>query len=354
MFTKIIKTLNGLIERFTPRQLLLGAAALGLLVVLMVYSTLNHMEKSLKAEQPKPIKMTKAVVAKVDIPRGVVIQKNMLSVKEFVVGSLPEGSKSDVEEFINLPTKLEIFAGDVLTTEKVFTDNRQAGFVGMIPDNCRAVSIPVDNVSAIAGLIKAGDYVDLILILSAEGGMKSTVLLQNVLLLSINQNADRQIQSPKKSKAPAAEQPADKQQTDALEKNLEGVTPTEKTESQSEPTVRQPVAQNVGMVTLALKPDDITRVTAATVIGRIYLALRPLKPSSDSMFITKTDYYSATDSEEPPQPVRSTPPPQPLPVIPPAPLPKTPQPNLPVIPNNGIPPTSTPQAGGFEIIQWGK
>ena len=73
------------------------------------------------------------------------------------------------------------------------------------------------------------------------------------------------------------------------------------------------------------------------------------------MFITKTDYYSATDSEEPPQPVRNTPPPsQPLPVIPPAQLPKTPQPNLPVIPNNGIPPTSTPQAGGFEIIQWGK
>ena len=353
MFTKIIKTLNGLIERFTPRQLLLGAAALGLLVVLMVYSTLNHMEKSLKAEQPKPIQMTKAVVAKVDIPRGVVIQKDMLSVKDFVVGSLPAGTKTDVEEFINLPTRLEIFAGDVLTTEKVFTDNRQAGFVGMIPDNCRAVAIPVNNVSAIAGLIKAGDYVDLILILNSDGGTKSTVLLQNILLLSINQNADRQIQSPKKSKATANQQPEDNQQADALEKNVEEVVPTEKTDSQSETTtVRSSPESSVGMVTLALKPDDITRVTAATAIGRIYLALRPLKPTGDSMFITKTDYYSATDSEEPP--VRSTPPPQPLPVIPPAPLPNTPQPNLPVIPNNGIPPTSTPQTGGFEIIQWGK
>ena len=67
MFTKIIRILNSVVERFTPRQLLAGAAAIGLLVVLMVYSTLTHIESSMKAAQPKQIKLTKAVVAKVDI-----------------------------------------------------------------------------------------------------------------------------------------------------------------------------------------------------------------------------------------------------------------------------------------------
>ena len=352
MFTKIIKTLNNLIERFTPRQLLAGAAIVGALVVLMVYFTLTHMESTLKAAQPKEIKLTKIVVAKVDIPRGVVIQKDMLRVKEFAVDSLPKGTSSQIEMFLNLPTKLEIFAGDILTTEKVFTDYRQAGFIGMIPDDCRAVTIPVNNVTAISRLIKAGDHVDIILIQNVEGGTKASVFMENVLLLSINQNADRQIQEPKsKDKKGADKKNSEDKKSDGITENIEEVMTAEEIMAKSDEVAKQPMGQNVGMITLALKPDEITRVTAATTIGRIYLALRPLKPRSDSMYIHETDYYSATDSSEPPPPKQPATPP--VPVIPAAPVPSAPvpSPNLPVIPNNGKLPTK--QDDAFEIIQWG-
>ncbi|MBR4643353.1 MAG: hypothetical protein IKO74_11660 [Selenomonadaceae bacterium] len=96
-------------------------------------------------------------------------------------------------------------------------------------------------------------------------------------------------------------------------------------------------AEAVGSVTLALKPDEITRITAMTSIGRIYLALRPLKPRSDSMYIRETDYYTATRSSEPPAP--------PMPVIPAVPPPNIPSPVLPVIPSNAIAPSDE----GFEI-----
>ena len=177
MFTRVIKVLNSLIERLTSKQLLACTAAIGVLIALMVYMTLTHIESSLEAEKPVPIKMTKAVVAKVDIPRGVVISADMLSVKDFAVKSLPKGTASDIEEFINLPTKLEIFAGDIMTTEKVFTDYRQAGFIGMIPENCRAVTVPVDNVTGIAGLMKAGDRVDVILVLNSDGSYSAKCLV---------------------------------------------------------------------------------------------------------------------------------------------------------------------------------
>ncbi|MBR4643352.1 MAG: SAF domain-containing protein [Selenomonadaceae bacterium] len=130
MFTKIMKALNSLVKRLTPRQLLFGAGALALITILMVYTTLTHIKQSFeeeaKALKVEPIQMTKVVVAKVNIPRGVVIQADMLTVKDFAVKSLPKGTSNEIENFINLPTKLEIFAGDILTTEKVFTDYRQA------------------------------------------------------------------------------------------------------------------------------------------------------------------------------------------------------------------------------------
>ena len=349
MFTKVIRVLNSLVERFTPRQLLAGAAAIGLLVVLMVYGTLTHIESNMKVAQPKPVKLTKVVVAKTDIPRGAIIQKDMLKVKEFVEDSLPEGTAKDVAEFINLPTKMEIFAGDIVTTEKVYTDLRQAGFIGMIPEDCRAVTIPINNVTGIAGLLKAGDRVDIILLLNSDGGTKSTVLMQNVLLLSVNRDAEQNLAGGKETTAPkensedtdlesaGTENPNEESMAESIVRNVTGAR-------------RAPTGSGVGTATLALHPDEITRVIAASTIGRLYLALRPLKPRGDSMFIRETDYYTATGSSSPPAP--KTPPTPPVPVIPNAPPQgsQLPPPNLPVIPGGKNP---APKNDAFEIIQWG-
>ena len=335
MFTNIIKTLNNLIERLTSKQLLAITAAIGVLTALMVYTTLKNIESSVEVEKPVAVEMTKAVVAKFNIPRGAILTADMLTVKNFAVESLPKGTAKNVEEFLNLPTRLEIFAGDILTTEKVFTDYRQAGFIGMIPENCRAVTVPVDNVTGIAGLMKAGDYVDVILILSAaDGGTHSQVLLQNVLLLSVNRNVNRYVQPPANE--------ADKESETASAEKTKDDLPSEEEKSESDKEVSPDVIPSegaVGTVTLALKPDEVTKITAATTIGKIYLALRPLKPRSDSMYITETDYYTSTGSS--PQP-KTLPP---IPVIPAPPIP-----SLPAMPNTGM----IPHSGSFEIIQWGK
>ena len=109
-----------------------------------------------------------------------------------------------------------------------------------------------------------------------------------------------------------------------------------------------PAAGSVGTVTLALKTDEVAKITAVSSSGRIYLALRPLKPRGDSMYITETDYYTATNSNEPPPPPKSAQPLPPVPVIPAAPpIAGAPSPNLPVIPQHGT------NANTFEIIRWG-
>ena len=354
MFIKVIKTLNSFIERLTPKQLLAGTAAIGILVASMVYMTLSHIEGNVvETKQFVPADVTKVVVAKIDIPRGVVIRRDMLTVKEFAVKSLPKGATSDIESFVNLPTKLEIFAGDVLTADKVFTDYRQAGFVGMIPDNCRAVTIPVNNLTAAAGLIKAGDYVDILLVSGAGKGSHSEVVLQNVLLLSTNRNANRYIQNTKKpkptdkdkadSKELADTDKQDEPDNDSKDEKSDGDTDKDKS-NESSPSIPIP-NESVGSVTLALKPDEVTKIIALTSQGKFYLALRPFKPRGDSMYITETDYYTDTRSAEPPRVVN-----------PPAPI-TAPVPAIPVAPpiaNVPAPATnSTPKKDGFDVIQWG-
>ena len=348
MFTGVIKALNKLIERLTSKQLLACTGAIGLLIASMVYLTLTHIESTIEdtaeIEKSLRLEMTKAVVAKVDIPRGAIISADMLTVKNFAVESLPEGTSSDIEEFVNLPTKLEIFAGDIMTTEKIFTDYRQAGFIGMIPENCRAVAVSVDNVTGIAGLMKAGDRVDVILVSKSENGTHSKVILQNVLLLSIKRNVDRYVQPPK-----------DKKDESTLPNSLS----EEKAEDESitkevaKEVTQQvlPASGEVGTVTLALKPDEVTRIIAATTLGKIYLVLRPLKPRSDSMYINETDYYTESERSEPSQRGMFSQPT--LPKIPSASPPSSfPNPVLPEIPNNGAK-NLTPKNEAFEVIQWG-
>ena len=332
MFTGVIKALNKLIERLTSKQLLACTGAIGLLIASMVYLTLTHIESTIEdtaeIEKSLRLEMTKAVVAKVDIPRGAIISADMLTVKNFAVESLPEGTSSDIEEFVNLPTKLEIFAGDIMTTEKIFTDYRQAGFIGMIPENCRAVAVSVDNVTGIAGLMKAGDRVDVILVSKSENGTHSKVILQNVLLLSIKSTLPNSLSEEKAEDESITKEVAKEVTQQVL-----------------------PASGEVGTVTLALKPDEVTRIIAATTLGKIYLVLRPLKPRSDSMYINETDYYTESERSEPSQRGMFSQPT--LPKIPSASPPSSfPNPVLPEIPNNGAK-NLTPKNEAFEVIQWG-
>lgn len=374
MFNRVIKFLNALVERMTPKQLLMGTIGAGVFVFLLIFLTLQHMEQTFIDEQPEPIEMTKIVVAKTNIPRGALIKADMLKVKDFATISLPEGTTSDIETFVGLPTKLEIFADDILTENKVFMDYRQAGFIGMIPEDCRAVSIPIDSVTGIAGLVKAGDYVDVISVTS-EGntGTKVEVILQNILLLSINKNSDRELQ--KESPKDESEDEEEKSETQKSAEEL--VNKGTKIHKDADKALQGKgaegkglgaaggggEAEDLGTATLALKPDDITKVIGAMSAGQIYLALRPLKPASDSMYIRETDYYVNGNARFGSQsflarqnqlyrPYASYSAPSVRPT--PAPQPQQ-QPSAPATLSNGsgVRSSAPPKEQGFEVIKWG-
>ncbi len=302
MFQKIINKLNDL----RPRQLLGLAGLAAMLMFVTIYigmSFLVNEEVIEKAEEEKPVEKIAVVVAKVNIPPRTRIQDTMLQMKEFPSDMVPEGAITNFDDVLNVQIKVSIFAGDILTIQKVFTDKSAEGFIGTIPPECRAVSISINDITGVAGFAKPGDFVDLILTEKGDYAATSNILLQNVLLLSINQDMGNNM----------------------IDTNGGG-------QAISNPTI----------ATFALRPAEILKLISATKIGEIYMSLRPADPQS--AYVGEMEYtiesITAPPPKQEPEPVYREPVYQePATVIPDTPLPVLPAPTL------------TPPVPKIEIIQ---
>lgn len=272
MFQKLINKLNDL----RPKQLLILAAIAGVLMFITIIVGMNMMTKQEVAIIPPPvvqeekpaIQTTQVVVAKVNIPPRTRIQESMLQMKELPVDMVPEGAIESFDAVKNVQVKVSIFSGDILTIQKVFSESTDEGFVGEIPTDCRAISINVNEVTGVGGFAKPGDKVDLLLVESDKYNAVSNILLQNVLLLSVNQ---------------------DTTQTGNVITD-EGIA-------------KPSAIHNPSIATFALPPEDILKLIAATKLGEIYMMLRPSKPQAN--YVPQMEY--ALESISKPKPEVQTP-----------------------------------------------
>ncbi len=152
--------------------------------------------------------VTPAVVASMDIAAGTRIVEGMVETKDIAVDTVLAGAFPETETVIGQVVRVSLVAGEQVIATKVTAtgaaiaegENPPLAFV--IPAGKRAVSIQVSNVIGASGLIRPGDFVDVILTVevkveSADGdssGSKDQVaqtILQNILVLSVDQDVTR-------------------------------------------------------------------------------------------------------------------------------------------------------------------
>ena len=189
MFKKIINKLNDM----RPRQLLMLAAGAAIVMFIIMYASMSFLMKTKVseeelAEEKKAQTKTSVVVAKINITPRTRLQESMLQLKDVPVDLVPEGAITNINDVKDVQVKISIFAGDILTVQKVFNAKGDEGFVGTIPPDCRAISISVNDITGVAGFAKPGDFVDLLLSEKSQYSATTTILLQNVPLLSVNQD----------------------------------------------------------------------------------------------------------------------------------------------------------------------
>lgn len=294
MHKRLVNWLSGL----HPRQLAMLATSIALIVFAGVYTFLSHIGKVDEAEKKAPVIATKnVVVAKANISQKTILRSEMLQVKSLPENLVPANAVTSVDKITNRMTKTAIFAGDVITEQKVYSAAEKGGFVGAIPPDCRAVSISINDVTGVAGFAKPGDYVDVVLVEKGETAALSSILLQNVLLLSINDT----METPENVEEQGGEDGEKKEGDDKNAKNNKNAK-NKKGKDNSNPSPSQAIA-NPTIATLALKPDEVLQLISASKLGEVYLMLRPDKPKN--MYVT--DDRSSLQTAKITEPKNSTP-----------------------------------------------
>ena len=260
---KPVERIREFLDKITYRQWVVAAGVVSILLGLMVYFAMSGDDE--KAAEKPQTNLVQVVAAKQDIPERTVVKEDMLKVVEVPSELVPEGAFRDVADAVDHPTSTAIQQGDIMTSRKVYVDIRMAGFTGIIPPDCRAVTIPINDVTGVSGFAHPGDYVDIMIISGTkENGINGRIILQDVLLLGINRTADL----PNTPTGDSSKKDGDKKD-DASAQNVGNVN----TKASSD---------TMATATIALKPADALKLAAASQEGTLYLVLRPFKPHGQS------------------------------------------------------------------------
>jgi len=170
-----------------------------MLASVMVYSALKRREAEVQNAMSHNVEV---VVAAMDLPLGTKIEIGEVKTARWSADSLPEGSYTDPKQVIGSYVKNSLVANEPIVQAKLFTGDKTAGVMPLlIPFGMRAVSVPVDEVSDVAGFVLPHTRVD-VLVATAEGsgggGDKafSKVILQNVEVLAVAQEVEQKKDEP--------------------------------------------------------------------------------------------------------------------------------------------------------------
>jgi pilus assembly protein CpaB len=181
---------------------------------------------------------------------------------DWPAASVPQGAitETEAQAFVskNNATLRPLVAG-----EPILQSNTSARAVlsATLPQDQRAVSIPIDFVTGVAGFVKPGDIVDVVLTRAIPGSnatadeQMATIVLQNVAVLAIDVTASTKAAPPSDPAAPqATELPEFKAATLMVD---------------SLGAQKLALATQVGKLTLVLRnSNDRTSAAIATVLPR--------------------------------------------------------------------------------------
>jgi pilus assembly protein CpaB len=239
----------------TGRAVLFLALLLGLISAVLVYVYLSQAggEKTAASGETEPV-----VVAKQDIPVATRITADMVEIKEVSVDAVHPDAFSSTEGVVGNLARYPITAGEQILSDRVaassltLPEGEELPLPYIVPEGKRAVSVAVSDLVSAGGLVRPGDYVDVILTVKLGGGDQiGRVILQDLEVLALDQQVEKV--------APNLDEGADEERV---------------------PTGEAETNPDAATVTLAVTPAEGEVLVTAEECGnnfggRLALALRP-------------------------------------------------------------------------------
>jgi pilus assembly protein CpaB len=201
--------------------------------------------------------MQDVAVAAADIPVGERIQDKDVRIIQMPTDALPPNGFGSKKRLLGRGAVLPIAQGEFFIAGKnLAAENGGAGLPSMIPSGMRAVSVRVNDGSAVGGFIQPRSRVDVLMTgTSASGEAQTMTILKNVEVLANGTRLDRSSSSGD--------------------------------------------SQNSPLITLLVSPDDAAKLALAMAQGRIQLSLRnPLDTSQAE--VAAVGIHSLYPNQKPP------------------------------------------------------
>ncbi|MCX5695861.1 MAG: Flp pilus assembly protein CpaB [Candidatus Omnitrophica bacterium] len=200
----------------------------------------------------------KVLIANKDIPRGAAIAAESLETIIIPDQYLQPQAVSSADRILGMVAVVAISKGEQISLSKLVQPRQLGGLAEGTPVGKRAITISVDNISALGGMIKPGDYVDVMALVpvpvqTADGKQVSQMavmpLFQNVLVLAVGQD------------------------TGSISAASAGKKETERR------------SENSPLITLALGPQEANLIAFVQEQGKLRLTLR--SPADSQMQATQ-------------------------------------------------------------------
>jgi len=177
-----------------PMVFVMLAGLAAMLASVMVYSALKRREAEVQNAMSHNVQV---VVAAMDLPLGTKIEVGELKTTRWSADSIPEGAYTDPGQVLGAYVKNSLVANEPIVRSKLFTGDKTAGVMPLlIPFGMRAVSVPVDEVSDVAGFVLPHTRVDVLVATTQGSGEFSKVILQNVEVLAVAQEVEQKKDEP--------------------------------------------------------------------------------------------------------------------------------------------------------------
>jgi pilus assembly protein CpaB len=176
---------------------LAGLAAM--LASVVVFSALRKRDAAVRAAMAKTVHI---VVAAYDLPLGDKIDAGQLKLARWSAEDIPTGAFTDPNQVVGAFVKSQFVANEPIVATKLFMGQKTAGIMPLlIPAGMRAVSVPVDEVSDIAGFVLPHTHVDVVVSITGQGqgpNQKpfSKIVLQDIEVLAVAQEVEQNKDKP--------------------------------------------------------------------------------------------------------------------------------------------------------------
>lgn len=189
--------------------------------------------------EPTDRQTVPVIVAKTDIPAKTKVTAEMIQIQNIPAEYLQPGAVRDRTQVVGVVSREHIIAGEQVTGRRLLSERKSAGLTGIIPPGKRAVTIAVNDVSGVGGMIRPGDHVDVMATFDqgTAGDFIGDVVLQDIQVLAVNRDLE-----------------AGLSESNAKDKKEAGKTAT---------------------VTLAIDASYVHHLAVAEDRGKLRLALRP-------------------------------------------------------------------------------